>query len=443
MTEPVIATLRGVINLLIVLLLILVNGLFAMSEIAVVSANRVRLQQRAEAGSAAARRALALAEHPNRFLATVQIGITLIGVIAGAFGGTTLARPLAETFATIPPLAGYADALAFGLIVALITYLSLVIGELVPKRIGLNEPERIAMRVAGIMHALALVATPVVRLLSLSTEGVLRLLRIRRRTEPAVSEEEIAIVLEQGLRAGVVEPLEREIIENAFWIGDRQVRNIMTPRVEVAWLDVDGAAEQLRQQIAERPFSRYPLARGGLDDIVGIVHTRTVLAQLLTEGSFDLETLAAPALFVPESQAILDLPTSFQQAGSHIAVVIDEYGGVEGIVTLSDIFEHLVGEVADQERSDQPKIVPHASGSLLADGRVDVDVLAAALSLPSDAFRGEGGFDTLGGFVTDRLGRIPEIGESFAFLDHHFEIVAMDGQRIERVLIRGGEQNPD
>ena len=429
------------IALLIVLLLILANGLFAMSEIAVVSANRVRLQQRAEGGSTAAAQALALAEQPNRFLATVQIGITLIGVIAGAFGGATLAGPLAETLRTLTWFGGYADAIALGLVVTLITYLSLVVGELAPKRIGLNRPERIAMRVAGVMHGLSLVATPIVRFLSLSTEAVLWLLRVRSSDEPAVSEEEIAILVEQGLRAGVVEPLEQEIIENAFWIGDRRVRNIMTPRLEVAWLDLDEGPEQLRQRIAEQPFSRYPLARGGLDDIVGIVHTRNLLAQSLAGRALDLEALATPPLFVPESQAILDLLTGFQQAGSHIAVVIDEYGGVEGIVTLSDILEQLVGEVANQEQADQPEIVTREGGGLLADGRVDLEVLAAALATPVAVFEGEGGFDTLGGFVTSRLGRIPEIGAAFAFLGYRFEIVDMDGRRVDQVLITRSEEH--
>jgi putative hemolysin len=424
-----------VIDLLIVLLLILANGLFAMSEIAVVSANRVRLQQRAEAGSAAAARALALAEEPNRFLATVQIGITLIGVIAGAFGGAALAGPLADVLRNLPQIAGSADAIAFGLVVALITYLSLVVGELAPKRIGLNDPERVAMGIAGLMHALARIATPIVRFLSFSTEGVLWLLRVRRSERPGVSEEEIATLVEQGLRAGVVEPLEREIIENAFWIGERRVRNIMTPRVEVAWLDLDAGPEPLRRQIAERPFSRYPLARGGLDDIVGVVHTRNVLAQQLSGAPLDLEALAAPPLFVPESQAILDLLTAFQRAGSHIAVVIDEYGGVEGIVTLSDIFEQLVGEIANQEAADQPTITTRADGSHLVDGRVTLDTLAETLELPLEALIGDGGYDTLGGFVVHHLGRIPGSGDAFARLGHRFEVVDVDGQRIDRVLI--------
>jgi putative hemolysin len=432
-----------VIDLLIVLLLILANGLFAMSEIAVVSANRVRLQQRADAGSASAARALALAEGPNRFLATVQIGITLIGVVAGAFGSAALAGPLADALRTLPRLAGSADAIAFGLVVALITYLSLVVGELAPKRIGLNNPERVAMGVAGLMDALARIATPVVRLLSLSTEGVLWLLRVRSSERPGVSEAEIATLVEQGLRAGVVEPLEREIIENAFWIGERRVRNIMTPRVEVAWLYLDAGAESLHHQIAERPFSRYPLAREGLDDVVGVIHTRNVLAQQLSGAPLDLEALAAPPLFVPESQAILDLLSAFQRAGSHIAMVIDEYGGVAGIVTLSDIFEQLVGETANQEATDQPTITTRPDGVRLADGRLTLEALAEALELPLEALVGDGGYDTLGGFVVHHLGRIPESGDAFALLGHRFEVVGVDGQRIDRVQITEGSGSVD
>ena len=434
--------------LVFVLVLIVANGVFAMSEIAVVSANRVRLKQRAEAGSAAARRALELAENPNRFLSTVQVGITLIGVFAGAFGGATLAAPVAAWLARVPWLAPYSGALALVLVVAVISYLSLVVGELAPKRIGLNNPEAIAMAVAGFMHGLSVVATPIVVFLSASTEGVLWLLRIRPSGEPRVSEEEIAVLVEQGRRAGLIEPAEQEIIENAFWLGEQRVNAIMTPRPEVARLDRSADAGQLAREMAERPFSRYLVTDGGIDDVIGVVHTRDLLTRLLGGGDLELATVTRDPLFVPETLPIFDLLDRFREAGTHFAVVLDEYGGVEGIATMSDIIEELVGEVANQEPADEPELVRRNDGSLLADGLIDIEDLTEALELPADVSLEAEGYRTLGGFIATRLARLPQIGDVFEFAGYSFEVVDMDRLRVDRVLIaplpgRGGHSEPE
>lgn len=421
--------------LLLVLALIVANGVLAMSEIAVVSANRVRLGQAAEAGSAGARRALELAENPNRFLSTVQVGITLIGVFAGAFGGTTLAAPVSEWLARLPWLAPYSEGLALILVVAVITYLSLVVGELVPKRIGLGNPEVVATAVAGLMHGLSVATAPVVAFLSASTEAILWLLRAQPRTTPQVSEEEIATLVEQGRRAGLIEAVEQEIIEKTFWLGERRVNAVMTPRTEIAQLDLADRPEALARTIAERPFSRYLVTDGRIDEVVGVVHCRELLAQVLSGNTPTLPAATQEALFVPETLPIFDLLERFREAGSHFAVVLDEYGGVEGIVTMSDIVEELVGEVANQEPTDEPEVVHYEDGSLLVDGRYDIEALAESLDLPDESGLTAEGYRTLGGFIATRLGRLPQIGDSLEFGGHRFEVVNMDRLRVERILI--------
>ncbi len=422
-------------SLIIIVLLIVANGVFAMSEIAMVSANKVRLRSQAEAGSRPAARALELAENPTRFLATVQVGITLIGVFAGAYGGATLAAPIAEWLAGVPWLAPYSGALALVGVVGGVTYLSLVVGELTPKRIGLNNPEGIAMAVAGTMHALSRAATPVVRFLAGSTEGLLRLLRIKPRGEPVISEEEISILVEQGLRAGVIEPAEQEIIENAFWLGEQRVNAIMTPRLDVAWIELEGASEALSKTMAERPFSRYLVAQGSIDEVVGVVHTRDLLVHLMATGELALADSTQAALLVPETLPIFDLLEAFREAGSHFAAVIDEYGGVEGIVTMSDIVEELIGEIADQEPADEPAVVARSDGSLLADGLLDISELAESLTLPPGVALEAPGYRTLGGFMATRLGRVPQIGDVLDFAGYRFEVVDMDRRRVAQVMI--------
>lgn len=421
------------LEIVIILLLILANGLFAMSEIAVVSARKPRLKQLADEGSASARRALELAEHPNRFLATVQIGISLVGVVAGAFGGATLAEPLANWLTGAPWLAPYSDTLAFAVVVLTITYLSLVVGELVPKRMALNNPEALAMRVAGFMNRLSILATPLVKLLSLSTEGVLRLLRVRASGEPTVSEEEIAVMIEQGRQAGVFKNAEQEVIENVFWLDERSVASVMTPRREVVWLDLEASPEAWLEQISRSPYSRLLVARGQLDELAGVVYARELLLALMAGEASParLEALVKPPAVVPETMSALRVLEHFKANPVHLAVVVDEYGGIEGLVTMDDLSDALLGELA---AGDEEAFVQREDGSWLIDGRSsagEVQERLGLLELPGDP----GDYQTLAGMVITLLGHIPKPADTFNWEGYRFEIVDMDGARIDKVLV--------
>ncbi len=437
-------------EVLLILFLVLLNGVFAMSEIAVVSARKARLQERAERGSRQARRALRLAEEPNRFLATVQVGITLIGILAGAFGGATLAEHATAWVATSRTLAPYAEAIGLGVVVLGITYLSLVLGELVPKRIGLNAPERIAALVAGPMNALSVVGRPLVTLLTWSTEVVMRLLPTRRGEEPPVTEAEIAVLLEQGTEAGVFQEEEQALVERVFWLADQRVVTVMTPRVRVAWLDVDDPPERVREQVLAWPYSRFPVCEGSLDRVVGVLEVRDLWAA--GPGSeANLRALLREALFVPESTTALALLERFREGAPPVAVVVDEYGGMEGVVTLHDLLEALVGDLRVPGAAAEPSVVRREDGSYLVDGAILMDELRDVLGLEERRGEERGEYRTLGGLVFSALGRVPRSGDHFVSGGFRFEVVDMDRNRIDKVLVArvprpphgGGEGDED
>ncbi len=418
----------------IVVLLILVNGLFAMSEIAVVSANRFRLAQRAEAGDKAAARALALAENPNRFLSTVQVGITLVGVVSGVFGGAALARPVAERLASVTWLAAYAEPLAFALVVAGITYLSLVVGELVPKRIGLSDPDRVAMSIAQLMHRLSQVARPVVWFLSVSTEGLVRLLRVKP-ADDGISESDIETLVAQGRRAGVVEPEEQEIIENAFWLGERRVNDIMTPRHLVAWLPLRAGHAQIKETVQRSPHGRYLVADGDLDHVVGFVAAADVLVATLDGAQVDLGAIMNEPVYVPETMPILAMLDRFRETGKRLAVVVDEYGGFEGVLTLGDILEELVGDVVRDPAAD-PEVVEVEDGVWRVHGGLHVDELVDLLGLGGAVDVDRLGFQTVGGLAATELGSVPRQDDAFEWNGHAFRVVETDGLRVERLRVQ-------
>jgi putative hemolysin len=415
----------------VLLLLILVNGVFAGSEIAVVSARKTRLQQRAERDPRY-RRALELANDPNRFLSTVQIGITVVGVFAGAFGGATVAQELASQFRDIPALARYAQPLALAAVVALITYLTLVVGELVPKRIALMHAEPIAARVAGPMNALSRIATPLVRLLGASTDLLLRALPVRESKEPAVTEEDVRVLLEQGTRAGVFLTAEQDIVENVFWLGDQRVDAVMTRRHRIAWIDVNAQFEQQVRRMVEDPQARYVLCDGDLDRVIGVVSMKDVWPLALRGAEIDLRVSAAAPLFVPQTARALTVLEQFRTARVHVALVLNEYGGVEGLVTLTDILEGLVGEMAEMPTNE---IVPREDGSWLVDASVRLEVLRELLNLPGPEEQDRPEYRTIGGFVMHTLGRVPSAAEYVYWEGYRVEVVDMDGKRIDKVLI--------
>ncbi len=428
------------LQVLFIFLLILLGGFFAMSEMALVAARKARLQELTRQGNKRAQRALELVRTPNRFLATVQIGITLIGILTGAVGGVTIAERLADYFARYPALAAAASPLAVGIVVLVTTFLTLVLGELLPKRLALSRAESLAVAVAGPMRALAVLVAPAVWVLSASVDGLLRLFRVRPSAEPPVSEEEIKILLEQGQAAGVFEVAELEMVAQVLQLDRRRVSALMTPRPDVVWLDLEDPPEELQRQVGESGYSRFPVSRGTLDKVVGILQMKDLFARgVFAPGEIcwagDLSEALRPAVFVPETMPALEVLETFRAAASHIALVVDEYGSVQGLVTMNDVMEAIVGEVASDEETEEPEIVRRADGSYLLDGMLSVDEFKELFHLPSLPGEERANYQTLGGFVMTQMGRIPRAGDSFDWYILHIEVLDMDGHRVDKVLV--------
>jgi putative hemolysin len=423
-----------VLQIAIIVLLILLNGLFAMAETALVSSRKARLRQRAEEGNKGARTALELADSPNRFLSTVQIGISLIGVLAGAFGGATIAEPLAGALRVVPVLAPYAVPIAFGIVVVGITYLSLILGELVPKRLALNGAEVVASRVAGPMRLLSMITSPVVWFLSFSTETVLGLLRVRPPAESPVTEQEVEILMEEGARAGVFEDEERDLVRSALQLDDRPVRELMTPRPKVVWLDADDPPEEIRRLVAESRNSYFPVARGDLDDLLGIASVKDAWTRQASGQSADLLGSLRPSPFVAEGAPATDALEAFKRSSLPLALVIDERGHIEGLIALSDVLEALVGDVPEEDEPTEEAIVQREDGSWLVDGLLAAEELKERLGLKELPREEEAEYQTVGGMVMDTLGRVPAEGDRFAWEGYSFEVLDMDGRRVDKVL---------
>ena len=421
------------LELAIVFVLMLINGLLAMSELALMSSRRGRLEQLAKAGNRGARSALRLLDDPTAFLSTVQVGITLVGILAGALSGATLGRHLANLLADLGLARTTADTLGIGGVVVALTYFSLVVGELVPKRLALANPERAASLVARPLALLARVGLPLVWLLRASTNAVLRLLGVREQPASRVTEEEIRALLAEGAQAGVVQPLEHELIEGVMRIADRPVRAIMTPRVELVWLDVKADMAKLRAVLDAAGHSRYPVCRDSLDELVGIVHVRQLLDALLAGGPLDLAAIAQPPLMVHESTSIVKLVELFRRGPNRLAMVLDEYGVVEGVVAPADILTAIAGELTHDSIED-PGAVQRSDGSWLVDGRIEIHRLERLLGR-HDLGRG-GRYQTLAGLVLWDLGRMPQVGDAFVKGNLRFEVVDLDHRRIDKVLIQ-------
>ncbi len=428
------------LQLVILVLLTLANGFFAASEIAIVSARRGRLQQRAEAGHRGAQIALQLTEEPGRFLATVQIGITLVGVFAGVFGGDMLARPLAET---LQPYVGAALArpLAFALVVLFITYLSLILGELVPKRLALQGAESLAAFVAPIMRVISQLAAPVVWFLNASSQAVLFLLG--RGSQPAeqVTEEDVLSLVREGTEGGALEASERELIERVFEFTDSTAREIMTPRTEIVAASIDMPLSEVVDLIVESGYSRIPVYRGSLDTIEGILYAKDVLGAIRNRANPDAEVrladLLRPPVFVLEHQRIATVLQQFKQNRTHLALVLDEYGQVDGLLTLEDVLEELTGDIADEYDEADTMVVARADGSWLVDGLLPYADAEDRLGLPPrEKLEDLPSFDTVAGLLLALFEHIPQAGESVRLGEWYFEVVDMDGMRIDKVLVR-------
>jgi putative hemolysin len=423
------------VEVLIIFLLIVANGVFALSEIAIVSSRKARLEQRAAEGDARARAALDLANDPGPFLSTVQIGITLVGILTGAFGGATLSESLATVLAGVPALAPYSRTLALAIVVLAITFVSLVVGELLPKRLGLNDPERIAAIVARPMRVLTRLALPAERILSATTEGLLRLLGVRPSSDPPVTEEEIHVLVKQGTRAGVFEQVEQAMLGRVLRLGDRRVSALMVPRTEVAWLDLEDPPEENRRQIIEHRHSVYPVCRGDFDHVLGVVNSRDLLTRCLSGEPLDLEAALLTPHFVPEGTRVLKLLETFRQTGRHVALVVDEYGGTLGMVTATDLLEAIVGDLPSEADLSEPEAVRRDDGSWLIDGMMPVEELKELVGLRELPDGGSENYETLGGLVMTRLARIPAAGDRFEWEELRFEVMDMDGHRVDKVLV--------
>lgn len=432
------------LEILIIIALISLNGVLAMTEIAVVSSRKVRLKQMAELGNRGAADALELAQEPAQFLSAVQIGITLVGILAGVFGGATLATELELALERIPALADYSETIALTSIVLVITYLTLVVGELAPKRYALTRAEDIAATMAPLMKGLRRLASPLVTLLSASTSLILRLLGVQPSSGPSVTEEDIKVLIGEATSEGIFEPIEEEMVEKVFRLGDRHVSELMTPRLEVIHLDINDSMEVLREKMASSTHSRFPLIRGNMDDVLGVVQAKDLLLSCMQGETIDLNSVKEKAIFLPEYSPVFQVLERFRETRMHMAFVLDEFGGVQGIVTLTDIMDAIVGEIPNLGEDYDPDVVLREDGSLLLDGLLTLDELKDLLGVLELPGEGQHFFETLGGLVMTQLGRMPTSGDSFEWENFRFEVMDMDGRRVDKVLIiprRPGDEN--
>lgn len=422
-------------ELVFIAILILANGLFAMAEIAVVSARKAKLQQWAEEGDTHARAALELAGSPNRFLAAVQVGITLVGVLAGAFGGATIAENIAAWLQTVEPLAKYGEAIGLAVVVVSITFFSLVLGELVPKRLGLNSPERIASYVAEPMRLLALAASPIVKLLDVSTNAVIWLLRMKPSQDPVITPEELKVLIDQGTQSGVFEEVEQEMLEGVLHLGDRTAGMLMTPRTRIVWLDAADTQDEMLRKLAASHRSRFPVVDGDAENVIGVVRAKDLLVQALEGRPLDPRRVLQPPVFVPETMPAPQVLETFKHQKAHIALVTDEYGSVQGLVTHNDILESIVGDMPSHGEAPAPGAFQRADGTWLVDGLLDVEGLRESIPLPTLPGEDEGEYQTVGGFVIHQLRSIPTAGQHFDWERWRFEVIDMDGRRVDKVLV--------
>jgi putative hemolysin len=421
-------------DIAVLLGLVLLNGFFAMSELAVVSSRRPRLKMLADSGNAGAERAIKLADDPSSFLSSVQIGITLIAILTGVVGEASFADPLADVLGSITLLGDYVRPVSSALVVIAIGSLSLILGELVPKRIALSNPEPIAAFVAGPLTVLALVGRPMVVALNVLSALTLKLLRVKEQDGSNVTEEEVRSVIAEGVAAGSIEPVEKRMIEGVLGLADRPVRSIMTPRREVFWVDITDDLETIKTELAESPFSRIVVGKeGSVDDPVGILHKKDVLASMIAGRTFDVATEVKDPLYVPEGASALSLLELFKSQPSSTAFVVDEFGGFEGIVTSHDVLGAIAGAMPEEhERPEDQDIRRREDGSYMVDGRASLDVIIDTFAVPVP----QGEFHTAAGLVIAELGRIPVEGDTIDFGGWTVEVIDMDGPRVDKLMFR-------
>jgi putative hemolysin len=418
-----------------ILILILANGVFALAEIALVSARKHRLQQQADEGNHGAAVALKLANTPTELLSTVQVGMTLIGTLAGAFGGAIVAEKLAEQLNAIPHIAPHGKSAAIAIVVLVITILTIILGELVPKRLALTNPEMFAAAMAPLLKTISSLVFPAIRFLSWSTDQVLKLLPEPRSDEKDTTEEEIKVLIEQGTEAGTFEETEQEMMEGVFQLGDRWVVDLMTPGSKIIWLDIDEDPETIRRIVLTNTYSRFPIAKDDLDHVLGIVHAKDLLGQCMMGKPLDLKSCMKPFTGMPEMITALQALETFRKNGTHIALVVNEYGGTEGLITLHDIVESIVGDLPTGNERNEPPATKREDGSWLVDGAIPIFEFTELTGIGDLPGEEENAYTTLGGLVLMQLGRIPSPAEHFELGGWRYEVVDMDGNRIDKVLV--------
>ena len=418
---------------LIILFLVILNGIFAMAEIALVSSKKVRLEERANNGSKGAKIALQLLHKPEEFLSTVQIGITLIGVIAGAYGGANWTNDVSAFIAQFGLFQKYAVEISYVIVVGIITYLSIIVGELVPKSIAFNNPEGVAIALAPVMSVLSLITTPLVKFLSFSTKTVVSIFRIKVKNEPPVTEEELKILLDQGSQLGTFEKNESEMIKSIFRFGDRKAKSVMINRQEIVWIDVNDSRENIEKIMNSSTFSRLPLGDGSLDRVIGIIKVKDYFRQSDVGKEVDLRDIVTQPLFVQKNMPGIKILDRFRETKIHLAIIIDEYGSTQGMITLHDLVENILGELPERYENYEKPVFEREDGSFLIDGSILIDELEEILKV---RFERHQEYSTLGGYVMSKLNRIPKTGDKFSSENYKFEVVDMDGKRVDKVLVQ-------
>lgn len=422
------------IEISVIIILIILNGFLALSEMALVSARKTRLEQLAKENNSRAMIALKLANAPDGFLSTIQIGITFIGILAGAFGGATIAELLAQYYQTIPLLAPYDETISVAIVVVCITYLSVVVGELIPKRLALNNPEWISCLVAPAIYRLSKLAHPLVIMLSGSTNIILRIFGVKSYSEPSVTEEEIKLLIDKGTQAGTFQEFEQEAIERVFRLADRRVAVLMTPRTDIVWIDINENEEETKRLISQNKYSAYPVARDSLDDIVGVLREKELLTLMMEGKPFKLKEICLEPLYISEMIPAVKAIDLFKKSKVHIALVVDEYGAVKGLVTFGDILRSVF-EDAEESFEGKRDIIEREDGSFLISGSTPLDEFMDFMDIGELDEEKQKGMNTVGGLIMAKLGEVPSEGQYFKWMNLKFEILDMDGRRVDKILV--------
>jgi len=429
------STMTFVTEIFFIILLIVLNGVFALSEIAIVSSRKPRLQHLANKGNLRAKVALDLANTPDHFLSTVQAGITLIGILAGAFGGATLSESVAAYLVTYPMMAEYAGPISLAIVVVSITFFSIIIGELIPKQLALKNPERVACLIAVPMRSLSVAMYPIVRFLTFSTNILIRTFGIKESSNPAVTEEEIKVMLEEGTKAGMFNEVEQEMVERVFRLADKSVNALMTPRTEIVWLDAEDSLLENFKKIKESSHSFFPVCKGGIDNVLGVVHVKDLFSASMDETIVSLEQHLRKPLYIVENVLVVQLIEQFKESGTHFAFLVDEYGGIQGLLTLNDILKAVVGDAIDTNDKTNPYVIQRSDGSYLIDGALLIAEFKELFNIDTLTEEETGNYQTMAGFTINHMGKIPRAGQLFQWRDLTIEVVDMDGNRVDKLLI--------